>query len=434
MSIWHLVIKEIRLRRLSFGMGLIALTVAVAVLAGSLTILEAHEIRTEEVIAEKELKTRAEMAKMEDDYRKMMKAMGYNVLILSSHQDLADLRSKGYADAFMPEDYATRLGKSGIQTLNHLLPILQQVVVWPEIGVKVMLSGIKGQVPVTHRVQDLTEDGQGYIDPIMFGVPAGKVDIGYDLAINLSLKEGSRIKLMGQEFTINRIYPHRGNLDDIAVWCDLAKVQKWLGREGQINGIFALECSCRPDQMGLIAKEVHRTLPDTQVLEFTNLINARAQARRRAKDAHEAAVKAELEYRDALRSERAELFSFLVPISLVGSAIWVFFLIMGNVRERKSEIGILRAIGFHESTVLKLFLIKALSMGVLGGFFGYIAGWAIGTFLGEVSVFPYNILRLFDIRLLGIGVVTALVISAIASYVPAAIASRQDPAEVLREV
>ena len=47
MSVWQLVIKEIVQRKANFISGLVAVTLATAVLAGSMTILRLHDLRTE---------------------------------------------------------------------------------------------------------------------------------------------------------------------------------------------------------------------------------------------------------------------------------------------------------------------------------------------------------------------------------------------------
>ena len=104
------------------------------------------------------------------------------------------------------------------------------------------------------------------------------------------------------------------------------------------------------------------------------------------------------------------------------------FLFINNVRDRKSEIGILRAIGVKEGKIMNLFLLKALFIGLTGAFVGYFIGIASGSILGKQ--FNFEILD-FNIFLLAL--VFAPVLAVLSAYVPATIAARQDPADVLRE-
>ena len=50
---------------------------------------------------------------MEDEYRKMMKELGYNLLILPRGQRLDNFYDAGYAAQTMPEEYAARLSAVG---------------------------------------------------------------------------------------------------------------------------------------------------------------------------------------------------------------------------------------------------------------------------------------------------------------------------------
>ena len=73
MTLWQLVIKEIKHQKLSFCLGIIAVIVAVGVLIAELTILGTHDLQTKIILASKEKEMKEEMSIMEDDYRKIMK-------------------------------------------------------------------------------------------------------------------------------------------------------------------------------------------------------------------------------------------------------------------------------------------------------------------------------------------------------------------------
>ena len=54
MHIGQLVVKEVLHRKLHFALGLFSVTIAVACLVGALTLLRAHDMRTDQIIALKE--------------------------------------------------------------------------------------------------------------------------------------------------------------------------------------------------------------------------------------------------------------------------------------------------------------------------------------------------------------------------------------------
>jgi len=82
MKISSLVIKEIKRRKLNFALGLISVVFAVAAVIGALTMLQVHDIKTLEIISQKENETKERMALLRDDYRKITKKLGFNLLII----------------------------------------------------------------------------------------------------------------------------------------------------------------------------------------------------------------------------------------------------------------------------------------------------------------------------------------------------------------
>ncbi len=119
-----------------------------------------------------------------------------------------------------------------------------------------------------------------------------------------------------------------------------------------------------------------------------------------------------------------------VAAIIVGCVTWL------NVRERRSEIGLLRALGKRTNQIASLFLFKAVLVGLLGGLVACLvclaasAAWAGSRALpleGSLALFrPSNQLLLLTV--LGAPVVTTM-----ASYLPMLAAVAQDPARILTE-
>ncbi|MBN2289708.1 MAG: ABC transporter permease, partial [Candidatus Glassbacteria bacterium] len=377
MSLWHLVFKEMLHQKLAAGLAVLSVTVAVGVLVGELTLLRAHDEKTGQILAEKQAATAGEMAKMEDDYRKIMKKLGFNLLILPGGQSLEDYYSEGQAARYMPEEYVHRLAGSGLMTIRHLLPSIEQKIKWPERqGRTIILAGVRGEVPFTHRAP---------LEPIQLAVAPGEIVLGYALWNGLGLEVGDRVKLMGEDFRVGELHPERGSRDDITAWIDLARAQEMLGRQGEINAILALKCICAGNQLSEIRKDVSRILPDTRVIEVESKVVTRAEARDRARATAETALSAERENRARLRRERETFAAWLVPFVIIGCTAWVALLAFGNVRQRRGEIGVLRALGLRSSQILFVFLSKALLIGVVGAAAGYAAGFAVGLGFGELA-------------------------------------------------
>ncbi|NQT21819.1 MAG: FtsX-like permease family protein, partial [Candidatus Omnitrophica bacterium] len=101
-----------------------------------------------------------------------------------------------------------------------------------------------------------------------------------------------------------------------------------------------------------------------------------------------------------------------------------------NVRERRREIGTLLAIGATPKIILKVFLQKAILLGLIGGFTGYIFGVFLAICLGpkivKVPVSPTLGWCLW-------AVVIAVIFSVVSSVIPAKRAANLDAAEILQE-
>lgn len=402
MKIWGMIWREIAFRKFNFVLALLSVSAAVACLIGTLTLL-----RTD----------KAEVAKagagLEDAVRKITKGLGFNVIILPEDQDLNEMHLEGSLNKQMPEEYAHRLAESKIVTINHLLPTIMKKLTWPETGLPIVLYGTRGEIPIQHRDPK---------KPLLDTVPKGTMIIGHHVSQKLGLKEGDETTLLGHKFSLGKVHGERGNIDDATVWINLTEAQELLGMQNLIHAIQALECHCAGDRISQIRVEIEGILPGTQVLERGPPALARAEARDQARQSAEDA------------SKRRETFAaVLAPLIWVGAAVWIGFLMLGNVRERRAEIGILRAIGFRSSQILLLFLGKAFLFGILGTLLGFVVGALAGASLGERTA-GWESLKNPEVPIhfvLALGLAVAL--SVFASWIPALSAARQDPALVLQE-
>ncbi|MBW7997853.1 MAG: ABC transporter permease [Candidatus Glassbacteria bacterium] len=425
MTLWRLVIKEIKYQKLNFALGLCSVFAAVCILTAQLTVLKAHDRKTEAILAANEAETAEQMALLEDDYRKIMKKLGFNLLILPGSQNLEDYYSSGFVEEYMPEEYVPKLAGSGLMTIRHLLPSLKKRVEWPEQGGRsVVVVGIRGEVPITHRQPS---------EPIQTAVAPGEVEVGFRLARELGLEPGHRLRLLGEEFTVSEILGERGTKDDFALWIDLATAQRMFDCRGKINAILALKCLCPGNQLSQIRQDVAGILPATQVIEVDSKVVTRAEARQRAAQAAQIALAAEQANRLQVRTELERFAVWLAPVVILGAALWIGLLFTVNVRQRRNEIAILRALGVDAKKILLAILAKAALIGVVGALPGYLAGFGIGVVMGELEAGPQSAGALFSTGTLVLTLVCAPFTAVVASWLPALAAVARDPAEVLRQ-
>jgi putative ABC transport system permease protein len=104
-----------------------------------------------------------------------------------------------------------------------------------------------------------------------------------------------------------------------------------------------------------------------------------------------------------------------------------------NVRQRRSEIGILRALGYGSGRIAGLFLVKAVLAGLLGAGIGF----GLGTWLALVygpEVFRVTASKIQpEWAVLAWLLIAAPALAALATLIPAMVAVAEDPAVTLRE-
>ncbi|RJS89322.1 FtsX-like permease family protein [Candidatus Bathyarchaeota archaeon] len=127
-------------------------------------------------------------------------------------------------------------------------------------------------------------------------------------------------------------------------------------------------------------------------------------------------------------------------IALLVCGVGIINSMLMSVTERYKEIGTIKCLGATDTSVLEIFLIEALLLGLLGGVIGSFAGWiaAIGIYgvqYGIGGVFPADkigIVMFQYLRYISEGIGISAFLSVAAAAYPAFYASRLHPAEALR--
>jgi len=137
-----------------------------------------------------------------------------------------------------------------------------------------------------------------------------------------------------------------------------------------------------------------------------------------------------IEAKAAASNAFTSLFLALGGVALLVGGVGIANVMVISVLERRSEIGLRRALGATRRHVSIQFLAEALLLSAIGGFAGAILGSAITA--------VYDLFRGWDVLVPYTGVVggfaAAVVIGAIAGLYPAARAARLSPTDALRTV
>src|SRR5207245_5048251 len=124
------------------------------------------------------------------------------------------------------------------------------------------------------------------------------------------------------------------------------------------------------------------------------------------------------------------LMGVLAAAALVTAALAVASMMLATVLERRTEIGLFKALGATNARVAALFVLEACAVGLAGGVAGYIAGSFMAWRLG-LSLFgtPMGVHWVVFPACLGL----ALLVSLSGSAVPLGRVLKISPASVLRD-
>ncbi|MBN1492024.1 MAG: ABC transporter permease [Phycisphaerae bacterium] len=354
-----------------------------------------------------------------------MDSLGANVLVLPKSATLQNYYAADMQDETIPEEYVTTLAMSDLEGLDNLSP---------KLSMPVELSGksftLTGILPKNEFQAKAAWGGAGIFSrPVGCGASVGMMDsedkktlarkrvidtltdsevlVGADVAAALGLKDADSIDVLGKKFTVTAVLPETGTVDDSRIFAHLHTVQDMAGKGPVINAIEIIGC-CQEISKGLVAK-VNSLLPDAKVVTVAQIASAQIRINKMMKNLS---------------------LMFLVIIVFVGGASIANYF-YANVFERRREIGTLMALGANSGLVLRIFLLKALILGVAGGIGGYVIGTILAVVLGPklagVIVLPMPLLALPAV---GVSVTLALV----ASYFPARRAAGLDPCATFQEV
>jgi putative ABC transport system permease protein len=309
----------------------------------------------------------------------------------------------GVASETMPESHLETLATQKNISYNHLSAVLEKQIIWH--GVTVILTGLAPEVcPPGHKKP-----------PMIFQVEPGTAYVGHQLASLLGIKQGDTIDVNGKRLKVARCLAESGGIDDMRIQCHLRDAQSILNLPGRISEIQAVDCLCfaeGADTLDTLRREIGAILPGVQVLHAKPVADVRAKQR-------------QMVYKT---------FALMIPFVVIACGVWVGVLTIMNVRERQTEIGLLRALGYGTGKIGGLFLGKALVTGVAGAVIGFLGGAALALVFGP-DIFKLTarttVQPEWSVFLQAL--IIAPLFAIVASFIPMMLAVSYDPATTLRE-
>lgn len=237
-----------------------------------------------------------------------------------------------------------------------------------------------------------------------------EVILGAEVAALLKVEPGQKITLAGagdqeQKVTVAGIVRTGGTEEDF-IFADLSLLQAMVNKPGQIS-VAQVSVTATEEEMAALNEAVVRQAAGV----LPRVVKRVAQS-------------------EAMVLGKLQALVYLVTIIiLLLTLICVATTMMAVVTERRKEIGLKKALGAENRSIILEFLGEGLALGGLGGLLGTILGF---VFAQTVSLQVFARAISFQLFIAILSFVVSIAVAGIACMIPVKIATDVEPAIVLR--
>lgn len=238
--------------------------------------------------------------------------------------------------------------------------------------------------------------------------------VGANLAAARGWSVGDTVPVTGAKGTttlqVAGIF-HAGSEEDDVVYVPLATAQQLTGRPGEVDRIEVRAITTPENELSQRAERDPSSLSvaDWETWYCTAYVSSISyQIEEALTDAVAKPVR-QIADSEGVILEKTQLIMLLIAIlAMVGSALGIANLVTAGVMERAPEIGLLKAIGARNASVVALILAETMVVGLVGGVVGFLLGVGLAQVIGQVVFSSW-----ITLRPLVLPVMAALVVSMI---------------------
>ena len=365
----------------------------------------------------------------EQEVSRQLSSLGANILILPKDASLQNYYAADRNGLTLPEEHVVEVLMAGLPGVEKVTPKLSMPTKMG--GLDVTLTGILPQsefkaqaawqtaamfTPKSHegctKARYAPSDSDDTPESLntsrsIESLEKNQIVLGADVAERSAFSDGDTVEMLGGRFMVLGTLSRTGTVDDSRVFAHLHTVQG-LAKTGEV--VSAIEViGCCEDAAGDLVPELSKLLPNARVVTVSQVVQTQVGVNRLM----------------------AGISWFVLGILVVAGGASLASAMAANVRERRREIGTLMAIGATPGFVLRLFLMKAMILGVAAGTVGCLLGLVTAVIAGPRWA-GVDITPLWSLALLAI--VAATVVAVVAAYIPARQAAKLDPCLCFQEV
>jgi putative ABC transport system permease protein len=295
---------------------------------------------------------------------------------------------------------------AGIPRVAWVEPVLLDVVSLEELGpVGVVVQGLE---PSERMAQE-----RSLVAGRWFSAGEKQVVVlGRILAANLSKKVGDKVEIYeGESCTVEGIYDANNFFENGAMIVPLAELQRMLDQKGQVTAFnVSVDRSAGAEAIDQVVAAINALDVGVSAMATENYVSTDSKIQ--------------------IASAMAWSVS---SIALVIGAIGMLNTMIVSVFERTSEIGILRAIGWRQSRIVRMILLESTFLSLVGATIGILLALALTTALSHAPATSGLIDRRVAPQVIVQGLLIAILIGLLGAVYPAYRAARLLPTMALRQ-
>ncbi|MFC2038038.1 ABC transporter permease [Chloroflexota bacterium] len=234
-----------------------------------------------------------------------------------------------------------------------------------------------------------------------------QVILGRQAAEGLNVDVGDTLRVLDSTFRVVGIYETGVGFEESAAVITLRDAQRLAGRPHQVS-MYGIKLR-DPSEADEVLAYLEANFPEIDVSLTSEFA----------------------ENLPDIQSSQTMMQQIAFLAVLIGGVGMLNTMLM-SVLERTREIGVLRALGWQRRQVVGMILREALALGIVGGIFGILLGFALAWSLTLVPVIGGMMAPQYDLQLILVAISVAIVTGLLGGLYPAWRATRMLPVEALR--
>lgn len=243
----------------------------------------------------------------------------------------------------------------------------------------------------------------------------GSAMVGTELAERNGWSVGDTITVRttgrSVQLTVSAII-HAGSDEDSQLFTSLAAAQALAGRPGEVDRVEVRAITTPENELSQRAEKDPTSLSvsDWETWYCTAYVSSISYQIEEALTDSVAKPVRQIADSEGVILEQTQLIMTLIAIlAMVGSALGIANLVTASVMERAPEIGLLKAIGARNGSIVALILTETFVVGLVGGLVGFAAGIGLAQIIGQVVFSSWITLRPMVLPVMA-GLVAAMIL------------------------